>query len=412
MKKQNNIVALRHFFGDALACLTKGSAKYHLWMGVLTFLMIFGAFAYWIQLKEGLVVTGMNDYISWGLYISNFTFLVGIAAAAVLLVMPAYILSDVDFPKAVLIGEGVAVAALVMCLAFVTVDVGGPHRLWHLIPGLGYFNWPDSMLAWDVIVLNGYLLLNLCIPFYILFSRYKGVEPQKKLYQPFIFISVFWAVSIHLVTAFLYAGLSARPFWNSALLGPRFLASAFAAGPALIIVILSVIRSQTRYQIRDAILHKLALITTIAAQINLIMLGSELFKEFYFPTEHSQSAIYLFFGLHGHNSLVPWIWTAVILNVIATAVLTLHPFRRNFKVLVSTCVVLFVAVWIEKGMGLIVPGFIPSPLGEIVEYFPTWVEIGVTVGIWALGLFIMTALIRVAIPIELGTLRLSDKKLE
>lgn len=396
---------LLSFLLDALRTATQGSPRYHVWMGALTFVMLLGAFAYSVQLREGFIVTGMNDHVSWGLYISNFTFLVGLAAAAVMIVMPAYVLHDLDFAKAVMVGEGIAVAALLMCLAFVTVDLGGPARVWHLLPGLGYFNWPSSMLTWDILVLNGYLALNLLIPFYLLFSRYCGREPNKNLYLPFVLISVFWAISIHLVTSFLYAGLPARPFWNSALLGPRFLASAFAAGPCFMIVVLSSIRSYTDYYIKDETLHKLALIAAVAAQVNLVMLGSELFKEFYFPTEHSESAIYLFFGLRGYYGLVPWIWTAITLNIGATVLLMIHPVRRNFRLLMPICVVLFVAIWIEKGMGLIVPGFIPSPLTEIKEYTPTWVEVAVTAGIWAMGLFVITALIKVAIPIELGDLR-------
>lgn len=396
---------LSAFVLDGLRYATQGSRRYHVWMAFLTLMMVLGAFAYTVQLREGLIVTGMNDHVSWGLYISNFTFLVGLAAAAVMLVMPAYVMKDVDFSKAVLIGEGVAVAALLMCLAFVTVDVGSPHRLWHLIPFFGYFNWPSSLLAWDILVLNGYLALNLLIPFYLLYSRYRNHSPAETSYLPFVFLSVFWAISIHLVTAFLYSGLPARPFWNSALMGPRFLASAFAAGPAFIILVLGVIRRETAYKIKDDTLHKLALIATVAAQVNLIMLGSELFKEFYHPTEHSNSATYLFFGLHGHSALVPWIWTSISLNVGVTILLMFHPFRRNIKFLMPLCFVLFVSIWAEKGMGLIVPGFIPSPLGEIVEYLPTWVEILVTSGIWAMGLFIITLLVRVAIPIELGNLR-------
>lgn len=400
---------LFHFFKDALSMATSGSARYHAWMGGLTFFMLLGAYAYYIQIKYGLKVTGMNDYTSWGLYISNFTFLVGLAAAAVMVVLPAYILHDVDFSRAVLIGDGVAVAAIIMCLSFVTVDLGGPHRVWHLIPVLGYFNWPNSILAWDVLVLNGYLLLNLLIPFYILYSRYQGKEPEQKRYVPFVLLSVFWAVAIHLVTAYLYAGLPARPYWNSSLLGPRFLASAFSAGPAFIIVLIGVISSNTRYPVGEAVVHKLALIVTVAAQINLIMLGSEIFKEFYSPTEHSQSAIYLFFGLKGHNSLVPWIWTSVVLNILATFFLTINKFRKNLKYLYPICVVLFIAIWMEKGIGLVVPGFIPSPLGEVVDYFPTWVELSVTVGIWALGFFVLTPLVKVAIHIELGEMSLEKE---
>ena len=233
---------------------------------------------------------------------------------------------------------------------------------------------------------------------------------KKSVYLPGAIISVFWAVGIHLVTAFLYQGLQARPFWNNALLGPRFLASAFAAGPALIILVLAIIRTFTDFKIENKVLKKLALVVTIAAQINLIMLASELFKEFYAPTHHSESAYYLFFGLDGKTALLPWIWTAISMNVLATVILTFHKLRNNLKVLYFACCLLFVAIWIEKGFGLIVPGFIPGPYGKIAEYTPTGIEVGVTLGIWAMGALIFTVLARTAIGIELGKLRYKKKK--
>ncbi len=394
---------------DSLDTITKGSKKYHLWMGFLTLVMLIGMYCYSIQLEEGLSATGMSDRVSWGLYISNFTFLVGVAAAAVMLVMPTYVLKDIDFKQAVLIGEGLAVAALIMCLAFVVADMGGPSVLWHMIPGIGVFNFPNSMLTWDVIVLNGYLFINISIPFYILFKHYQNKEAKKSVYVPGAVLSVFWAVGIHLVTAFLYQGLQARPFWNNALLGPRFLASAFAAGPALIILVLAIIRSFTAFKIEDKTIKKIAMIVTVAAQINLIMLVSELFKEFYAPTHHSESAYYLFFGLHGKTALLPWIWTAIPINVLATIMLTFNKLRNNLKILYLCCGMLFVAIWIEKGFGLIVPGFIPGPYGKIVEYLPSGIEIGVTIGIWAMGAFVFTILAKTAIGIELGELRFKDK---
>ncbi|MCB9426512.1 MAG: polysulfide reductase NrfD [Flavobacteriales bacterium] len=401
----NTLKVFKSLVKDSLDVITHGSKKYHLWMGVLTFIMLFGMYCYSLQIDQGLSVTGMTDRVSWGLYISNFTFLVGVAAAAVMLVMPTYILKDIDFKQAVLIGEGLAVAALIMCLAFVIADMGGPSVLWHMIPGIGVFNFPNSMLTWDVIALNGYLFINITIPMYILFRHYQGKEAKHNIYVPGAFISVFWAVGIHLVTAFLYQGLQARPFWNNALLGPRFLASAFAAGPALIILVLAIIRAYGGFKIEDKTIQKIALVVTVAAQINLIMLVSELFKEFYAPTHHSESAYYLFFGLHGKDALLPWIWTAIPLNVLATLLLTFHKLRNNFKVLYFACFILFVAIWIEKGFGLIVPGFIPGPYGKIAEYTPTFVEIGVTLGIWAMGAFVFTILAKTAIKIENGELR-------
>jgi len=397
---------LKPFVLTALRSATSGGRRYHLWMGSLTVIMLVGGYAYLVQATHGLTVTGMSDHVSWGLYISNMAFLVGVAAAAVILVMPAYVLQDIDFSRAVLIAEGVAVSALVMCLAFVTANSPGfPWKWWRLTPVIGLLNWPSSMLAWDVIALNGYLVLNLAIPFYVLYSHFAGREPDKKKYVPFVYLSVVWAVSIHMITAFLFAAPPSRPLWNSPLLGPRFLASAFTAGPAFMILLLGFIRSTSKYPISDVAISKLATVTTLAAQINLLMLLSDLVFEFYFPTHHSISARYLFFGLGEKDALVPWIRTAIALNVLATLALTVHPLRRNSRLMMPACATLFVAIWVEKGIGLVIPGFIPSPLGEVVEYVPTWVELCVTAGIWALGLFVLTVLVRVALPIELGEAR-------
>jgi molybdopterin-containing oxidoreductase family membrane subunit len=392
--------SLRTFFLDGIRWNLQGGLAFQLFRVVLLGCMGLGIYAYIHQARHGLAVTGMNDIVSWGFYISNFTFLVGVAAAAVMLILPAYVFHDPDFHRVVIIGEGVAVGALVMCLTFIFVDMGGPLQAWHLIPGIGIFNFPSSILAWDVIVLNGYLLLNALVPAYILYSHYMGRKADERKYRPFVFLSIFWAFSIHMVTAFLYQGLPARPFWNNPLMGPRFLASAFAAGPALIALILAVIHSSTTYKIDRSVFNKLRLIIVLSAIINLIMLFSEVFKEFYFPTHHSISAVYLWFGLDGHNSLVPWIWVSASANLLATLVLAFNPGKNNPKVLLPACLVLFVAIWMEKGIGLIVPGLIPSPLGEVVDYLPTWVELSVTLGILALGVTVVTWLIRAALIIE------------
>lgn len=391
---------LKTFVTDVIIWNLKGSIGFQLFRLILLGCMGMAVYAYSYQARYGLSVTGMNDIISWGFYISNFTFLVGVAAAAVMLILPAYVFHDPDFHRVVIIGEGVAVGALVMCLTFILVDLGGPLQAWHLIPGIGIFNFPSSILAWDVLVLNGYLLLNGLVPAYILYCHYKGRDADERKYRPFVFLSIFWAFSIHMVTAFLYQGLPARPFWNNPLMGPRFLASAFAAGPALITLVLAVIHSATGYSIDRSVFSKLRLIIVISAIINLIMLLSEIFKEFYFPTHHSSSAIYLFFGMDGHEALVPWIWTSVGLNIFATLILAINPGRSNPKVLLPACLLLFVAIWMEKGIGLIVPGFIPSPLGEVVDYLPTWVELSITLGIFSLGITVVTWLVRAALIIE------------
>lgn len=378
-----------------------GDWRYYAWMGVLTIFCLLGINAYAKQFVHGLLMTGMSDEVSWGVYIANFTFLVGVAAAAVMMVIPVYIYNNEELHDLVIFGELLAVAAILMCLAFVTVDLGRPDRFWHLIPGIGQFNFPASMLSWDVLVLNGYLLLNLHICGYLLYCRYQGRKPAKWFYIPFVFIAIVWAVSIHTVTAFLYVGLGGRPFWNSAIVGPRFLASAFSAGPALIILALQIIRRATHYHITDKALLTLRSIVQVSMLINVFLLANEVFKEFYSGNLHVASSKYLYLGLHGHHALVPWIWTAIALNVTAMVLLVL-PVSRSLRWLNITCVFAIVGIWIEKGMGLVVPGFIPTPLGSMIEYSPSLNESLICFGIWSFGLLAYTLFLRMSVPILQG----------
>jgi Ni/Fe-hydrogenase subunit HybB-like protein len=309
----------------------------------------------------------------------------------------------------VLIGEMLAIAAIAVCLSFVLADLGRPDRFWHLLPGLGRFNWPVSMLTWDVVVLNGYLLLNLHITGYLLYMRFLGRPPAKRWYLPFVFVSIFWAVSIHTVTAFLYSGLGGRPFWNSALLAPRFIASAFITGPAFVILLLQVVRRYSDFRIGEGPIRTLASVLRVTVLLNLFMLGSELFTAFYTGGSHATAAKYLFFGSHGKYGLVPWIWSAVLFNVTSAVLLHLPAARTRTVILNGACLLAFAGVWIEKGMGLIVPGFVPSTLHELVEYVPSLTEWRVTAGIWALGFMVLTVSIKVALPVLTGKLRLDQE---
>ena len=183
-----------YFIRDTLRQLIRGRPAYWLWVGFLLLLIGIGGWFYWGQLSEGLVVTNMTNQVSWGFYIANFTFLVGVAAAAVMLVIPAYIFQRRDIRTVVLMGDTMAIAAVVMAMLFVVVDLGRPDRIWHVIPGIGRFNFPHSMLAWDIIVLSGYLILNIGISFYIIFCHYRGCEPKLRLYFPFVIVAIFWAI--------------------------------------------------------------------------------------------------------------------------------------------------------------------------------------------------------------------------
>ena len=381
-----------------------GNNTYFAWLTILSVFMILGVHAYATQLAEGLETTGMTDQVSWGIYIANFTFIVGMAAAAVMMVIPAYLYKNEPLKEVVLLGEMLAIACIIMCIAFVTVDLGHPERFWHLIPGIGKFNFPGSMLSWDVIALNGYLVLNAHIVGYSVYCLYQRKKPAIWLYLPFVFVSIFWAISIHTVTAFLYNGLGGRPFWNSAIVAPRFLASAFAAGPGFLIITLQLIRKYAHFPVKDEAIRTLKQIVTVAMVINLFLLGCEIFKEFYTDSAHVASAHYLFFGLHGYHGLVGWIWSAIALNVVACIILLTPSLSNQYFWLNLACIMAFVGIWIEKGMGLIIPAFIPTPLGEILEYTPTFNEVLVCLGIWATGFLIYTLMLKMTIPVFRGQL--------
>jgi len=393
------------FIIDCGKTVVNGSRAYWIWIGTLFFFISMGVFTYANQWRQGLAVTGMSDQVSWGFYVSNFTFLVGVAAAAVMLVIPAYIFRNEDAKRVVLLGEGLAVSASLMCMLFVAVDLGRPDRIWHLSPYPGLFNWPASLLTWDVIVLNGYLALNVLIPSYILYHQYQDKPYNKKLVFSGAVLSMFWAISIHTVTAFLFASNSARPFWASALVAPRFLATAFCAGPSFIIITFLIMNKIRAYKIGHKVIDMLAVIASISMQINLVMLGAELFVEFYAEGQHSASARYLFLGLGGKSGLVPWIWTAQALNITAALLLMIEKTRKNYRILFFACTMAVVGIWIEKGMGFVVPGFIPTPLGEVYEYLPTLMEVKVSLGVVAIGAFVFTMMMKPMREIQVGVLR-------
>ena len=388
------------FLWECLRISFVGDWRYYAWMTVLTVIALVGLNAYARQLVHGLATTGMTDQVSWGLYIANFTFLVGLAAAAAMLVIPVYVYRNMHLHHVVIFGELLAVAVIIMCLLFVTVDLGRPDRALHIFQR---FNFPVSMLTWDVIALNGYLLLNLHVCGYLIYSAYCERQPSKAFYVPFVFVAIVWAVSIHTVTAFLYVGLGGKPFWNSAIIAPRFLASAFAAGPAFIILTLQIVRRTTSYHVSDDALLTLRRIVQVAMIINVFLLGCELFTEFYTDSAHVASARYLYFGLGGRHALVPWIWTAIALDAAATVVLVL-PASRGLRLLNAASACAILGIWIEKGMGLIVPAFVPTPLGEIVEYVPTWNEVLICLGIWAFGLLLYTIFVRMSVPVLSGAM--------
>lgn len=373
-----------------------GNKVYWSWVALLVALIILGIYSYSQQLTYGLTVTGMGRDVSWGVYIAQFTFLVGVAASAVMVVLPYYLHDYKEFGKIVIIGEFLAVSAATICLLFIIADMGHPDRVFYVL----LYPHPNSMVFWDVQVLNGYLLINIVSGWTVLEAERKGISPPNWV-KPIIYLSIVWAVSIHTVTAFLYAGTPGRHLWLTAVLAPRFLASAFAVGPSLLILISFILRKFADFDVGDKAIRKLATIATYAAIANFFFVGAEFFTAFYSNIPgHKHSLQYLFFGLYGKYQLVPWMWFSMIVGIASVLIMLYQQRKPSQKLLIAACSGIVVSLWIDKGIGLIIGGFVPSPMEEVVEYFPTFIEITVTLGIWAIGLLILTALLKVAVAVK------------
>jgi Ni/Fe-hydrogenase subunit HybB-like protein len=374
----------------------EGSKKYWAWVGFLGIFALIGTYYYIQQFMYGLGLTGLHRDVSWGLYIGQFTFLVGVAASAVMLVIPYYLHDFKKFGKIVILGEFLAIAAVTMCILFIFVDMGQPMRIMNVIlhPTL------NSVMFWDSVVLSGYLFINALVGWVTLGADKKGVPPPKWI-KPWIYLSIPWAISIHTVTAFLYSGIPGRHFWLTAVMAARFLASAFAGGPALLIILALIVRKVSKFDAGKDVIQAVSRIVAYAMFANVFLLGLEFFTAFYSGIPgHQHPFHYLYAGLDGHSELVPLMWTSSVFAAVSLVMLWVPGIRKNEGTLSLACVMLFISLWIDKGFGLIIGGFVPNPFEEVHPYWPTMPETMITAGVWAIGFLVLTFLYKIAVDVR------------
>ncbi|HEB83936.1 MAG TPA: menaquinol oxidoreductase [Bacteroidetes bacterium] len=373
----------------------KGSGRYWAWLAVLAGVIGVGVGFWFMQFHRGLTITGLSRDVAWGFYIAQFTFLVGVAASAVMVVLPYYLHDFKVFGKVTILGEFLAISAVTMCMLFIFVDMGQPFRILNVF----LHPTPHSLMFWDTVSLFGYLVLNAVIAYVTLDAERMGVAPRRWI-RPVIILSIPWAISIHTVTAMLYSGLAGRPFWLSAVLAPRFLASAFSSGPALLILLVLLLRRVTRFDAGTEPVRKLAVIVTYAMCINVFFILMEFFTAFYSGIPgHAEHFRYLL-GIGEHSRLAPWMWASYLLAAVSLVLLINPKTRNNLRLLPWTCVLVFASIWIDKGLGMVVTGFIPSPLGEIVEYSPTFPELMISVGVYAIGALLITLFYKITVGVR------------
>ena len=374
----------------------EGGRGYRLFLVALAAVAVVGAVAYSQQFVAGLSITGLSRDVPWGLYISQLTFLVGVAASAVMVVLPYYVHHYQAFGRMTILGEFLAIPAVLMCMLFVMVDLGQPMRALNIL----LHPTPRSLLFWDMLALSGYLVLNLVISRTTLEAERNALAPPRWL-KPLVYLSIPWAISIHTVTAFLYNGLAARPFWLTAILAPRFLASAFASGPALLVLLALVVRRVAGFDVGRTAIDKLSEIIAYAMAANVFFIALELFTALYSDIpEHVEHFAYLYRGLGAAGRLAPWMWASTALAALSLVLLLVPALRRRQGLLVVACVAVVASLWIDKGLGMVVTGFVPSPLGAVTEYWPTPRETLIALGVYAVGLLLLTLLYKIAIAVR------------
>ena len=375
----------------------KGSPKYYMWLLFLLAIIGYAFIVYVFQLIYGLQMTGLTRNTSWGFYIAQFTYLVGVAAAAVMLVLPATFHHYHPYHRVIVFAEFLAIGAVIMCMLFIVVDMGQPQRVLNII----LHPTPNSVMFWDATVLCGYLLLNAVIGWTSLEheSRHVAVPRWVKV---LVVISIFWAFSIHTVTAFLYAGLPGRHYWLSAIMAARFLASAFCAGPSILLLSLLLLKRLSGFDPGKAVVKSLSITIAYAMGLNMFFYVLELFTAFYsgIPS-HAHPIVFIFNGHDGLNVwLNGWMWFAVVLAFASIFLLAIPKFRNNMKILPWALVMLVIASWIDKGLGLLIGGFSPTPYETYEVYTPTFWEISVGLGIFAVGALVVTLLWKIALEMK------------
>jgi molybdopterin-containing oxidoreductase family membrane subunit len=377
--------------------LLKSSSAFKAWIAGLFLLVLAGTAAYVCQLVYGLSVTNLSRDVSWGFYIAQFSFLGGVAASTLILLIPVYFHGFAPFRKILVCGMFMAAAATIMALLFIIADLGQPRRALNVILHPS----PSSLMFWDMVTLKAYLVLSIVIGWVSLECEKNGLEPPGWI-AALIYALAAVALSTRIVGAFLFSGLPGRHYWLTAILAPRFLASAFSAGPALLLLMVFILRRLTGFDPGRQAVRSLAMITAYAMAANVLFFLLEVFTAFYSQVpDHMHAFTYLFSGHDGRGVWINgWMWSASFAALFSLALLIPPGFRNNEKILPFALVLVVIANWIDKGLSFMIGGFTPTPFGTVTGYHPSLAEAAVGLGIFALGLLILSCLWKIILDVK------------
>jgi len=408
-----------------------------IWTGTLIVICIIGAYAYSLQLRRGLVVTNMRDYVSWGIYISNFVFFVAISLVGSL-ITAVLRLANVHWSTPLTrIAEIIATAAIVFASIIIVVDMGRPERFLNLF----IHGRLQSPIIWDVVVIGTYFFLSLFLLYFPLLPDLKILIKNKDrspkwLNRMYRFMGSFWngtneqfkisdkaitilcitiipvAFAIHTVTSWLFA-TTYRPGWDSTNFGAYFISGAFLVGAGGVVVAMYVFRKAYRLEkyITDFHFERMGRVVVMLALLYLYFnINEYLIPAFKMKKPEESHLTNLFAG-----EFAPVFWFAILVGMIIPIIIML--FRRGRKPLPMFVagVMVVVGAWFKRYL-IVTPTLLHPflPMDNVPEgfrhYFPSWQEWAIALGSLAGALLVITFFARIFPIVPIHETIVEDEK--
>ena len=393
-----------------------------IWVAILIAICLIGAYAYYLQLKEGLVVTHMRDYVSWGIYISNFVFFVAISLVGSL-ITAIFRLSNVRWSTPLTrIAEIIAVSAIVFASIIIVVDMGRPERFLNLF----LHGRIQSPIMWDVIVIGTYFFISLLLLYLPLMpdlrilnrdpkknprflnwlyrlggSFWKGTKEQFRVSNRAItilcIVIIPVAFCIHTVTSWLFA-TTYRPGWDSTNFGAYFVSGAFLVGAGGVVVAMYIFRKSYNLEKYITVLHfeKMGRIVVLLALLYLYFNVNEyLVPAFKMKKPEEQHLTQLFAG-----EFAPVFWFAILIGMIIPIFILIFKKGRKPLPMFIAGIMIVIGAWFKRYL-IVTPTLLHPflPMNDVPEsykhYFPSWQEWAIAMGSLAGALLIITFFARV-----------------
>lgn len=414
-----------------LTPLVRTGPMFYLTFVVLLGVLVFANYAWSTQLRDGLSVTGMNDKVSWGLYIAAFVYFIGISYGGTC-VSAILRLTNTEWRRPITrVAEASTVAALLVAVMMPLFDIGRPERLLYLVR----YGRIESPLVWDFLSIGTYLvasliffylatipdlaLLDRLLPARVRFRRilyrvfkmrWEGTPEQvRRLERALLVISIIIipiAVSAHTVLSWMF-GMTTRVGWHSTIFGPYFVGGALFSGIAVVVVAMAVLRKAHRLEKVITVDHfrQMANILLVFGLAYLYFTLSEYLTISFQPTPEDAELLHMLTT----GPVAPYFWFSTVGLVFVVAMLAL-PWTRTVFGITLAAVLINVALWIKR-MIIVIPSLqVPLIEGDALGvYNPTWVEWSIIAGSFAAFLLVFVVLSKLVPFVSLWEIYEGDK---